>query len=310
MPFMTKSFLDKSKVYDIYGLCFKHNNKRNNILSMFSFDNDDKIIDGYGNIILEYWYYKSGTYTLPNGYTSADIFVVGGGGGGSSGQASQSSENAGVWGGYGGLGGGINMKTNITIKNKNIVVTIGGGGRGGYWSGNGISSNPYVNRYPSTSGGGSSIQIDGTTYSAGGGYGGELADYRGYTMGNIGATSFGDDPSRRKAENGANGKQLFLEKSSDVWFGGGGGGGYGYYTYYAGAYTTATSGGSAGSHGLGSIGGGGTGGGADLDTYYPEKHLYLYGGSAGSAGIVIVRLFGSKFRPDENNRKIKKIEVR
>lgn len=304
MPFITKSYNDHKKVYDIYGLCFKHNNKRNNILSMFSFNNEDKIISGYDNIILEYWFYKSGPFLLPNGYSSADIFLVGGGGGGEAGYA-YFTENSGgsAGGGNGGGGGAVNIQKLISIKNKNINITIGSGGRGGSF----LYSGSYRINHRSipTVGTSTILTIDEKNYVANGG----SNNIYPYSKGSS-ATVYQGSYNASLAYNGT---KLFGEDNSEIYFGGSGGGGWSEATGYS--SKTGVRIGSSGresSHGLGTIGGGGNGGfGYVYETSYSSRKVYSAGeGGGGSSGIVIMRLFASKFRPDEKNRKIKKIEVK
>lgn len=91
------------------------------------------------------------TWTVPTGVSAIDILVVGGGGGG------------GTDGGGGGGGGEVRQATGVSVTaGASGTVTVGLGGSGGSWSGG----------YGSSPGNTSSLVINGTTYSAGGGAGG------------------------------------------------------------------------------------------------------------------------------------------
>ena len=116
---------------------------------------------------------SSQTYSIPNGYRSADIFMVGGGGGGGMmWRLPSSSVPSGMTDMFaaGGGGGGGNTKTQtVSISSRSISVTIGSGGTcGGLKSYNGAGT-------AGTNGGDTSFVINETTYSASGGKAGTYA---------------------------------------------------------------------------------------------------------------------------------------
>lgn len=211
---------------------------------------------------------SSGTFTVPTGVRSIDIFVVGGGGGGKSGVTSAA----------GGGGGGGYTKTVLkyaATPGQTFAVTIGAGG------------NPALN------GGATSF---GSVATAAGGKGGFL--YAG-GPGGSGGGGAGTDWGGNGGSNGGNGSagsdgnggtgqgtttRAFGESSNTLYAGGGGGG----------AKVTNGAGGAGGGGAGGDIydgwavdgtanTGGGGGGGAQHGTDASNA------GKAGGSGICIVR---------------------
>lgn len=252
---------------------------------------------------------SSGTFTVPAGVRSIDVFLVGGGGGGGAGEYSGSSPYY--------SGGGAGSGYTNTIKSIAVTpglacpYTVGAGGAGGTGNaGNGRS------------GGVSSITINGTSYSANGGNGngtgasggkggsggGGSSEYKPGSGGNggsngsdggYGTSSNGKPNTGGKGGSGQGTTTRAFGENSNTLYAGGGGAGAGYYDYYESGgtsyYPTAGSGGDGGggrgggrlgsnytgaSSGIANTGGGGGGGWA----YYREQP----GGSGGS-GICIIR---------------------
>lgn len=99
------------------------------------------------------------TWTVPDGCTSLDIFLVGGGGGGGS------WRTWGYTGGVPGTGGNATTKKGIAVSPGNVLqITIGAGGKHATNYGNEAKS--------ATDGGTTTVSINGSTYQAAGGVGG------------------------------------------------------------------------------------------------------------------------------------------
>lgn len=118
---------------------------------------------------------SSTTFTVPDGFTSVRVSLVGGGGGGGGGQRGDNGDGDDDWvGGGAGGGGGAGELTTIeltvpAIGPRTISVTIGTAGTAGLGA-TGSLSEPGQN---GSAGGVTSITYNGITYRARGGYGGK-----------------------------------------------------------------------------------------------------------------------------------------
>ena len=210
-------------------------------------------------------------YTIPEGYTMADIFCVGGGGAGGI-QGLSNGEN----GGGGGGGGYTATSLNIGITAGQILnCSVGSGalsGRGGTTS---------VLRSGSilctADGGYSAAKYVGAN---GGSRGGNGATYY-YSNGNA-------SPGTNGYSDGAEGQgrttRAFGEPGGTLYSGGGGGGGvgavkFGPYSGGAGGGGAGGSNGTSGGKGLDNTGGGGGGSGAGYRNSAP-----------GGSGVILIRL--------------------
>lgn len=130
---------------------------------------------------------SSQNWTCPEGITSIDIFLVGGGAGGNSGGCGFSDNNKHTCGGAGGSGGECVFVQNIeTVPNQQYSVTIGIGGSGGIGLNQGTDYNQN-NGNAGQAGGDSSF---GNLYTAKGG----LAGYNNgqmYTANSLGNGGYG-----------------------------------------------------------------------------------------------------------------------
>lgn len=217
----------------------------------------------------------SGSFTVPLGVTSVDIFMVGGGGGGG-GDPGSTYQGGGGGGGYtktykaaatGYKDGGAIAVTATDVW----TVTVGGGGTGSYNGGNG---------------GTTSFVKGGSTYSAAGGLGGHLGNYDGSSGGNLGGAG-GSGGGNSGGAGGSDG------------VGGGSGGGQGHTTREFGeaaATLYAGGGGGGGGHAAGGAGGGGYGGYSDGTSSTAGTNglgggggATKYSGQNGGSGVLIVR---------------------
>ena len=231
-------------------------------------------------------------YVIPEGYTQADIFCVGGGGGGGAGYRFTSI--AYEQGGGGGGGGGGNPPTALNIgvaagQIMNCVIGNGGGqntainGPGGTGGTTSVSRGGIVLCTANGGKGG-----DGAS-GASGGYGGSRGGSGGYNdleprpVINAGGNGYADG-----AGTGSQGytTRAFGEAGNTLYAGGGGGGGVSRSNPGAGG---AGGGGAGGAHnGTGNAGaantggGGGGGGGAVYGT--------AIAGGPGGSGVVLIRL--------------------
>ena len=230
-------------------------------------------------------------YTIPEGYTMADIFCVGGGGSGGNGY--RFTKEAYQQGGGGGGGGYTATVSNIGVAAGQVLncVVGAGGAPNGTLSGAGGT------------GGTTSVSRSGAVLcTANGGYGGENANGGNGGIGGSGGGSGGYNdldtrPVIRAGENGfsdgsgwsnrpGQGRttRAFGEAGNTLYAGGGGGGG----VTHGGPGAGGAGGGGAGSYDTGSpgsanTGGGGGGGGGDL---YGTAE---WGGTGGS-GVILIRL--------------------
>lgn len=230
-------------------------------------------------------------YVIPDGFTSADIFCVGGGGAGGNGY--RYTSNAYQQAGGGGGGGYTATVYNIGVAAGQVLncVVGAGGAPNGSLSGNGGT------------GGTTSVSRSGTVLcTANGGHGGENANGGNGGIGGSGGGSGGynDLDTRPVIKAGENGfsdgsgwsnrpgqgrtTRAFGEAGNTLYAGGGGGGG----VTHGGPGAGGAGGGGAGSYDTGSpgsanTGGGGGGGGGDL---YGTAE---WGGTGGS-GVILIRL--------------------
>ena len=146
----------------------------------------------------------SGTFTVPGGVYSISVMAVGGGGG----AGTLANLGAGQVSGGGGSGA-VAWKNNITVTpGQSIPYTVGAGGAG------------------NNNGGDTTVQIDGTTYTAGGGSAStpvnitSLDAYELHPGGAGGTTGAG----WTQTNSGAAGGKSYRSQSGQLYVGGGGGG--------------------------------------------------------------------------------------
>lgn len=235
-------------------------------------------------------------YVIPDGFTSADIFCVGGGGGGGTGY--RFTKEAYQQGGGGAGSGYTNTAYNIGVtagQVLNCIVGAGGSGQAGY-------------KYTGGRGGSTSVARNGVILcNADGGYGGKGASSGSNASGGSsgGAGGYNDLDSNPYIRAGEGGKsdgggwsnapgqgrttRAFGEGGNTLYAGGGGGGGV--------SRSVPGPGGAGGGGGVGGGGGetnwgnpggantGGGGGGGGGASYGNE----MYGGTGGS-GVILIRL--------------------
>ncbi len=230
-------------------------------------------------------------YVIPDGFTSADIFCVGGGGSGGNGY--RFTKEAYQQGGGGGGGGYTATVSNIGVAAGQVLncVVGAGGAPNGTLSGAGGT------------GGTTSVSRSGAVLcTANGGYGGFNANSGsgssgGSAGGSGGYNDLDPNPFIRAGDAGySDGKgtsahpgqrrttRAFGEAGNTLYAGGGGGGG----VTHGGPGAGGAGGGGAGSYDTGSPGGantGGGGGGGGGDLYGTAE----WGGSGGS-GVILIRL--------------------
>ena len=230
-------------------------------------------------------------YVIPEGYTQADIFCVGGGGGGGAGYRFTSIAYE-QGGGGGGGGGNTPTALNIGVAAGQIMNCV---------IGNGGGQNTAING-PGGTGGTTSVSRGGIVLcTANGGKGGDGASGAsgGYGGSRGGSGGYNDLEPRPVINAGGNGyadgagtgsqgytTRAFGEAGNTLYAGGGGGGGVSRSNPGAGG---AGGGGAGGAHnGTGNAGaantggGGGGGGGAVYGT--------AIAGGPGGSGVVLIRL--------------------
>lgn len=222
-------------------------------------------------------------YIIPEGYTLADIFCVGGGGGG--GRSSGSTSNRFAAGGAGGAGGFTNTAFNVLVNPGEVLnCIIGAGGAGSQ------------NTYDGGSGGATSVSRNSIVLcTADGGNGGSSEDGGGGRGGsNGGKGAYNDyDGYRRPAENGGSDgnpgqgrtTRAFGESWNTLYGGAGGGGDCDYGLQGAGGAGGGGAGGNGrnrGNDGVVNTGGGGGGGGGNAGVRGT--------GGNGASGIILIRL--------------------
>jgi len=206
-------------------------------------------------------------FTIPNGVTSVEYFVIGGGGGGAGNGLKKASIGG---GGGGGRGLFLSGSINLTMGNT-IIVNVGFGGSGGYNEGNtGGASIIYYGVQTITAPGGnpglkgglidpelklfSSTGGNGGDYSGGGGGGGSSVEFEA-KQGGIGGQA-------GQGSAGQNGEDSFLVPFSPPVGGTGGNGGNGISFLTSSNTTLSGIPGLGGIGGLRTVGRGGGGGGA------------------------------------------------
>lgn len=230
-------------------------------------------------------------FTIPYGFTTADIFCVGGGGAGGNGY--RFTKKAYQQGGGGGGGGYTTTALNISVAMGQVLncVVGAGGSPNGSLSGAGGT------------GGSTSVSRSGAVLcTANGGYGGFNANLgNGASGGSAGSSGgYNDLTSQPIIRAGENGKsdgggwsiapgqghttRAFGEAGNTLYSGGGGGGG----VTYGGPGAGGAGGGGAGSYntgnpGIANTGGGGGGGGGD-------RYGTAEWGGFGGSGVVLIRL--------------------
>lgn len=229
-------------------------------------------------------------FTIPYGFTTADIFCVGGGGGGGAGY--RFTSNAYEQGGGGGGGGYTTTALNIGVAVGQIMNCV---------IGNGGGQNTAING-PGGTGGTTSVSRGGIVLcTANGGKGGDGASggYGGNGGSRGGSGGYNDLEPKPVINAGGNGyadgagtgsqgytTRAFGEAGNTLYAGGGGGGGVSYGNPGAGG---AGGGGAGGAHngtgnaGVANTGGGGGGGGGAV--YGTAK-----AGGPGGSGVVLIRL--------------------
>lgn len=232
---------------------------------------------------------STSNYTIPAGYTSVDIFCVGGGGGGGAGY--RFTSNAYEQGGGGGGGGYTTTALNIGITAGQIMNCV---------IGNGGGQNTAING-PGGTGGTTSVSRGGIVLcTANGGKGGDGASGGGYG-GNGGSRggSGGYNDLKSVINAGGNGyadgagtgsqgytTRAFKEAGNTLYAGGGGGGGVSNGNPGNGGAGGGGAGGAyngTGNAGAANTGGGGGGGGGAV--YGTAK-----AGGPGGSGVVLIRL--------------------
>jgi len=205
------------------------------------------------------------TYTVPGGYSMADVFAVGGGGGGGH------DNNKAGRSGWGGVGGQVVYSTVPVFAGQNIAVTIGAGGAGSVTNG--------------VNGSAGGVTAFGDLVSASGGIGGtDTGDAR-YLASEAGRPDHSGVGSVAWTVGIPDGSMVGADGTMSPFttgdaaldgklFGAGGGGGMSYNT----TKTVGTSGGKTG---------GGSGGGYISDGYpLPTgSAATFYGGGGGGAGF-------------------------
>ena len=227
-------------------------------------------------------------YTIPAGFTSADIFCVGGGGGGGAGY--RFTSNAYEQGGGGGGGGYTTTALNIGITAGQIMNCV---------IGNGGGQNTAING-PGGTGGTTSVSRGGIVLcTANGGKGGDgaIGGYGGNGGSRGGSGGYNDLKSvinaggngyKDGAGTGSQGytTRAFGEAGNTLYSGGGGGGGVANGNPGNGGAGGGGAGGTpngTGNAGVANTGGGGGGGGGAV--YGTAK-----AGGPGGSGVVLIRL--------------------
>ncbi len=201
---------------------------------------------------------SSGTFTIPAGVRSIDVFCVGGGGAGTSGRSGGN-----VYCGGGGGGGYTNTVKSIAVTpGQQISYTVGAGGAGGESGGSASYFTINGTQYCLANGGSRGIS-SGDSGKGGSGGGGSGYDGSNSFPGGTGGSDGSKGSQSTGGGIGAAGQgtttRAFGESTNTLYGGGGGGGGGKYAGRAAGG---AGGGGNGGDDGnTGSVGAFGTGGG-------------------------------------------------
>lgn len=222
------------------------------------------------------------TYTVPYGYSTMDVFCVGGGVGGGPGTEGTGSRE---WSGSGGGSGYTATKTSIAVSGgQSLSCVIGNGVGWGYGAKGGTTS---VSRSGSVLCSADGGNKDGSgTINGGSGGGGGTAELSSENYGNPGAGGSNGSDGKDGYYDGGKGQgtttRAFGESGGTLYAGGGGGGGC--YGYEGGA-----SGGSGGGGHGGSRGGVGTNGSANTGGGGGGSGTFRYSGTTGGSGIILLR---------------------
>ena len=243
---------------------------------------------------ISYTYTSSTIVTVPQGYTQADIFCVGGGGKGEEGI----NDAPDFYGGGGGGSGYTKTVKNVAVSvGQSLAIVIGAGSskRGTNGSESSVTRSGAI---LCSAKGGESPESTLTRYRAGdGGSGGGTGgsddrDAPERWAGGVGGSNGGNGGVG--VDNGSEGigqgmtTRAFEEPSGTLYAGGGGGGGGGRYGHSGGGGAGGSGGGGAGGNGRytgGANGSANTGGGGGGDGGGPTGES---GGNGGS-GIVLIR---------------------
>lgn len=224
---------------------------------------------------------ESRSYTIPSGYTKADIFCVGGGGSGDGRSVGYNS----VYYGSGGAGGYTTLDTNKSITAGQVLnVVVGAAGSSSYISG--VSS--------TAAGGGNAVGATSKVQGHGGNGGSGGGAAGGYWEGEDGSRRYSPGAGGSDGGNGGSGGTTYgtgQGTTTRAWgsptgtlYSGGGGGACYYTNEWSGASGGAGGGGTGGtmwsdfSITSGSSGGTNTGGGGGA-------------GYGGGSGIVLLKLY-------------------
>ena len=215
--------------------------------------------------VLNKTFTASGSYTIPAGYTKADLFAVGGGGG------AVNTYNHG--GSYGGSGGYTKTVKSIAVSSGQVLnMTIGAGGVNN--ANGGATSVTMSGAVLCSADGGSYGKNSYDTGNAGGSGGGQFGPYtdnadhlEGYPGGSDGGDGYPLNTNYTAKGQGTTTRAWGI--STGTLYAGGGGGGS-ELRYYAG--------------GAGGAGGGGTGGSGISGATYQRNGTTNTGGGAGGAG--------------------------
>lgn len=255
---------------------------------------------------------STSNYTIPAGYTSVDIFCVGGGGGGGRGQDGSSS-SSGSGGGGGGAGYTKTVKNIAVSAGQVLNCVIGAGGNAN--SGNvqpdgGATSVSRSGTVLCTANGGSSPSYKsyiGQPGGSGGGEGGANRSSDFHFRGGIGGADGKEGGANNASTGGGKGQgtttRAFGESNGTLYSGGGGAGGGGAWgsgSVYdggtggsggggRGGTGSSGSGASSGTAGAANTGGGGGGGGGGSRTSSSGGRTEGMGGSGGT-GLVLIRI--------------------
>ena len=214
---------------------------------------------------------SSGTFSVPNGITSINIFAVAGGGGGG-----KSPNNA--YGGHGGNGGYISYKNGISVSpGQQVSIIVGAGGSGnttnaaskGNLSSASINGSAVVTANAPSS-------YDGGSGGGGAAYCSSTSDDDGIAAGNGGSNGSAGSGGIKSGKGQGTTTREFGSSSGTLYAGGGGGGKSANHNLANGSGGAGGGGGGGGNKGSAGTGGGGGGG------------AYKGNGGAGGSGAVVI----------------------